>query len=346
MTTKIFLTGATGYIGGSVLAELLQHPAARSFEITVLVRAVEKAELLKELGLRTIIGSNSDHALLKEAASEADITIACADADDLGAAQAILAGAKEYRARTGKNASLIHTSGTGVLSVKADGEFVESPIYSDLDIPLIEKLSLEQPHREVDVALVKDDADGNVNTYIVLPSTIYGRATGILVDKGIQKTFSDQVPTIVRAGLARGQGGRIGSGSNLWPNVEVHEVAKLYLTIFDLIVSPPSTIPKEFEHGRGGFYFGENGEYTLIDVYKTVAGALHDLGIGSPEPTPFTTKDLEPYTPSGPNSISFSKMSRCKAERGRAIGWNPTKTVKDFLASAVEEVELFSQDTK
>lgn len=64
---------------------------------------------------------------------------------------------------------------------------------------------------------------GYVDTYIVLPSTIYGRATGILVDNGIQKTFSDQVPTIVRAGLTRGQGGKIGSGSNLWPNVEIHE---------------------------------------------------------------------------------------------------------------------------
>ena len=43
--TKILLTGATGYIGGSILERVFSRPdAAERFEFTVLVRDPKKAE--------------------------------------------------------------------------------------------------------------------------------------------------------------------------------------------------------------------------------------------------------------------------------------------------------------
>ncbi len=93
MSTSIFLTGATGigpdpavesaltrstgYIGGSVLAQLLEHRLVKTFEITVLVRSPDKGELLRSMGLKTLFGSNSDHELLITAASAADVVFAC-----------------------------------------------------------------------------------------------------------------------------------------------------------------------------------------------------------------------------------------------------------------------------
>ncbi|CAF4062689.1 unnamed protein product, partial [Adineta steineri] len=38
---NIFLTGATGYIGGSILTGLLQHPNVSTFKITALIRGDE-----------------------------------------------------------------------------------------------------------------------------------------------------------------------------------------------------------------------------------------------------------------------------------------------------------------
>jgi hypothetical protein len=60
-------------------------------------------------------------------------------------------------------------------------------------------------------------------TYIILPSTIYGIATGKLVDLGVQHSHSQQLPGLIKAALARGQAGMVGEGKNIWPNVNIEE---------------------------------------------------------------------------------------------------------------------------
>ncbi|KAF9468157.1 NAD(P)-binding protein [Collybia nuda] len=332
--THIFLTGATGYIGGSVLTRLLSHSLSDTFQLAVLIRSSEKAKQFRTLGVKAVVGSNSDHQLLRQLAGDADIIFACADADDLGAAQAILDGMKDHYERTGKPASLIHTSGTGVLADDANGMYSTNEVYSDLDIEKLEALAPTQPHREVDLALVKADTEGYVKTYIILPSTIYGIASGPLVDLGLQNTHSQQIPALVKISLDRGQGGMVGLGKNLWPNVHVKEVAELYILLFDQIHSQKATHSPA--HGRFGFYFGENGEHSMYEVAETIARLLYDIGKGdSPHPTTFTTEEMKKYFPSG---TSLGTNSRCKSDRARALGWKPRKGTSDMLASIKGEL--------
>jgi uncharacterized protein YbjT (DUF2867 family) len=52
---------------------LLNHKNAASFHVTALVRAAEKAEKLKTLGVDAVVGSYTDAALVEELASEADV---------------------------------------------------------------------------------------------------------------------------------------------------------------------------------------------------------------------------------------------------------------------------------
>lgn len=70
---------------------------------------------------------------------------------------------------------------------------------------------------------------GYIKSYIILPATIYGRATGPFVTAGLQNPASIQIPVYINAGLDRGQGGVIGLGKNLWPSVEIHDRACLTL---------------------------------------------------------------------------------------------------------------------
>ncbi|KAF8911926.1 hypothetical protein CPB85DRAFT_1375843 [Mucidula mucida] len=177
-TTKIFLTGVTGYIGGTFLSQLLLHPSVKTFEITVLVRSAEKAQLLKAL--------NVNHKLLTEQV----------DCDNLDAARAILAGLKLHHQRTGVPPSLIHTS-VGTLSEFAKGMHGTEEVYSDLDIPHIESLPPTAPHRHVDLEIVDADKQGYAKTYIVLPCLVYGEPSGVLVDKGIQNIYSIQLPQLI-----------------------------------------------------------------------------------------------------------------------------------------------------
>lgn len=332
--TKVFMTGITGYIGGTVLERFLNRPDAGDFEFTALVRSPEKAEKFKTFGVNAVVGSLSDLDLLEKLVSEADLTIAMADCDDLPGAKATLRGLKKRYEATGKHPIFINTSGTGVLSDKAAGLTATDIVYDDLNPDQIETLAPTQPHRPVDLEIVQADKEGYVKTYIILPSTIYGIAKGKLIDAGLTNPHSQQIPSLIKVSLARGQGGMVGTGQNLWPNVEIHEVADLYSVLYDSILSNPAA-----GHGREGFYFGANGEHKMYDVCKAIAQELVNAGRGKdPEPTTFTKEEIDKYFA---GSEYLGSNSRCVANRSYSVGWKPKKTTMDLLASIKAEVAAY-----
>ncbi|KAI5997249.1 hypothetical protein F5J12DRAFT_895891 [Pisolithus orientalis] len=282
--STIFFTGATGYIGGTVLTRLVDHPTFANFEITLLIRPSKKDKIstFHSLGLNTVLGSYNDLDILEEQASKADIVFSIADVDNLAAAQAILRGLTKRYDATGQQPLLIHTSGTAVLVDDAKGLHPTDVVYDDLNPDQIETLAITQPHRKVDVAIV----DADKRAYIILPSTIYALAKTKFVDLGLQNPRSQQIPRLIRAGLLKGQGGMVGKGENVWPNVHIDDIADLYIVVCENALSGKAS------HGREGFYFGENGEHKLYDLSKVVAQELYNIGRGkSLEPTPFTEED-------------------------------------------------------
>jgi hypothetical protein len=121
-------------------------------------------------------------------------------------------------------------------------------VYVDTNPEQFEALPPTALHRPVDLEVVAADKEGAsvfslmsndsnfltprlcpghrtgyVRTYIVLPPTIYGKATGKLYDLGISNPHSIQIPLAIRTALDRGQGGMIGEGKNVWPHVELNE---------------------------------------------------------------------------------------------------------------------------
>ncbi|KAI0920646.1 hypothetical protein AcV5_010330 [Taiwanofungus camphoratus] len=335
--TSIFLLGATGYIGGSVLTRLLRHPSANTFDITVLVRNADKAKRFESFGVKAVVGSHADLDKLEALSEQAHVVFSCADADDLPAIQAVLAGLRKRHASVGDLPILIHTSGTGVLTDHAKGMYATDVIYSDTNVAQIESIPDTAVHRNVDLAVVDADQQGYARTYIILPSTIYGFASGPLVDAGISNPQSIQIPNLIKASIDRKQGGVVGAGKAIWPDVHIDDVADLYVVLFDAVTKDPEGVG----HGRAGFYFGENGEHTWYDIGKAIAQTLVELGVSkSAEPTAFTTEELIKYFGSEAAGNYSGTNSRCRADRGRSIGWKPTKTTADMLASIKPEVEL------
>ncbi|EPQ52468.1 NAD P-binding protein [Gloeophyllum trabeum ATCC 11539] len=333
-TTNIFLTGSTGYIGGTVLQRLLAHPERESFNISVLVRNAEKAKLLENFGVTTVVGSHSDLEKLEQAAASADVVFAIADCDDLKAATAILSGLKKRHAETGEQPILIHTSGTGVLADNAQGKYASDLVYSDLDIPLIETLKPTQPHRWVDIAIVEAGKQGYARTHIVLPGVIFGLGHGPLFETGICNQHSMELPTILQIGWHRGRAGIIGEGRNIWPLSHIDDTADLYIVLFDA-----ARKRKDVACGREGFYFVENGHFSVYEATKAVGHVLVELGRAkTAEPTPFTPEELDKYF-AGVQVLFMGTNSVCKAERSRALGWRPTKTKQDMLESIRPEAD-------
>jgi NAD(P)-dependent dehydrogenase (short-subunit alcohol dehydrogenase family) len=97
---RIFFTGTSGYIGGSIGVAL----AAAGHEVSGLVRSERSAELVRAFGITPVHGTLDDADVLRAAAARADAVINAANADHEPSAQALL-GAIEG---TGK--AYIHTS--------------------------------------------------------------------------------------------------------------------------------------------------------------------------------------------------------------------------------------------
>ncbi|PCH43206.1 NAD(P)-binding protein [Wolfiporia cocos MD-104 SS10] len=341
--TSIFLTGATGYIGGAVLARLLEHPSADTFEITVLTRSAEKAKKLEAFGVKPVVGTYAQLDRLEALAEQSHVVFSCAESDNKPAIEAILRGLRKRHATIGDLPILVHTSGTGVISQPTKGLSVTETIYSDLNVEQIKSIPSTAIHRTIDLAVVEADEQGYAHTHIVLPSLVYGVATNALVKAGIANPISIQIPDLVRASVSRRQGGMIGEGKSRWPNVHIDDLADLYIKLFDAITRDPEGTG----HGWAGFYFGENGEHSWYEISKAISVALVELGVSkSEEPTPFTKEELIKYWGDEDVGLYSGSTSRCRADRARAIGWKPEYTTADMVKSIKPEVEAIWKQTQ
>jgi len=152
----VFVIGATGYIGGAALAALKK--AYPQFCYSALVRSEEDIAIIQAAGVSVVLGSTEDHKLITEIAASHDIAISAANAADLGLAKAALEGVK-IRAVSGARTRpiFLHTSNTGITTnaLRTTGG---------------------EPGRDVDLEVLGAGESGQIATYVIAPSTVYGIA--------------------------------------------------------------------------------------------------------------------------------------------------------------------------
>ena len=283
---NIFVTGAAGYIGGSVAMALL----AAGHRVRGLTRSPATAERLAHIGIDPVVGALEDDDLLTRAARAADAVINAASADHAGAVRALITGLE------GSSKPLLHTSGSSVIGDDARGNHASQAIF-DEDTPLIVNPS-KQARRELD-RMVLGAAAGEVRSAVICPSLIYGMGRGL-------NPTSVQVPFLAANAREKGVVQIVGRGLNVWSNVHIDDVVDLYLRVL-------SKAP------AGAFYFSENGEASFGDIGAAIA---QRLGLGSVEALPPQVAaerwgESKAYFTLGSNS-------RVRAKRARSeLGWAP-----------------------
>src|SRR5438045_1458293 len=130
---RIFLTGATGYIGGAVLDALVRG----GHEVTALVRDNHKAARITARGGHPVVGNLADPESFRAAADAQDGYIHTAydstsngPAVDLAALHVIIAAARRRRTAGSAVSSrfIIYTSGVWVLGPASEPAAEDSPI--------------------------------------------------------------------------------------------------------------------------------------------------------------------------------------------------------------------------
>lgn len=282
----IFLTGASGYIGGAVAVRLLRD----GHRIRGLVRSPEKAAQLEALGVEPVIGDLSDTALLAREAKAADAVVNAASADDRAAVEAVL------DALTGSGKPFLHTSGTSVVADDAGGEWASDRIY-DEGTP-VEPVPGKAARVAID-RLIVEAAGRGVRSTVLCNSLIYGTGPGLNAD-------SVQIPTLVAEARKSGVVRHVGRGLNIWSNVHVDDMAELYTLA---LARAPA----------GAFYYVENGEASFAEAAAAIA---RRLGLGAPQPWP--VDDAIAALGFGHAVYSLGSNSRVRGKRARAeLGWAP-----------------------
>ncbi|WP_425068529.1 NAD-dependent epimerase/dehydratase family protein [Reyranella sp.] len=286
MTMKIFMTGATGYIGGTIASRLLDD----GHEIRGLVRDAEKGRKLAAFGVEPIIGGLDDAAILAAEARRADAVINAANSDHRGAIDAFL------EALAGSNKPFLHTSGSSIVADDAHGDVASEKIY-DEETPF-EPVPGKQARVDIDCT-IRDASRRGVRSIVVCPTMIYGNGLGLARD-------SAQIPGLAKRAKASGVVRHVGQGLNIWSNVHVEDVADLYRLALE-------------KAPAGSFFFAENGEASYRDICAAIARRLK---LGEPQAWPFeeAAKEL------GENSAAytFGSNSRVRARRARGeLGWQP-----------------------
>ena len=285
--STVFLTGATGYIGGTVGEKL----RAAGYKVIGLARTAEKAELLKQRGFEAVVGSLDDTQLLIDTSKRADAVINTADSDHAAAIDAFIKALEH----TGK--PFIHTSGSSVIADDVRDETVSDNIYTEdtFYTPIPAKVARAAIDRKIREAGI----NRGIRTVVICPTMIYGRGKGIHQD-------SVQIPKLAELSKAKGAGLYIGKGANIWSNVYIDDVADLYVLALERAPS-------------ASFFFVENGEKTLKEVAEVVS---RSLGLGGKTESWNADEAIKAH--GGWAQSAMASNSRVRAVNARrTLQWSP-----------------------
>ena len=298
---RIFLTGATGYIGAAVLDALVRG----GHEVTALVRDNSKAARTAARGGHPIIGNLADPESYRVAAQAQDGYIHTAydstsnggPGVDRAALDVILAAAK--RRRTGAKSRkrfIIYTSGVWVLG--------SAPEPADEDSPTnpVSLVAWRPDHEQ----LVLLAAGAGLRTIVVRPGIVYGGGHGIVGD--LLKSASN--------GLVR----VVGDGNNHWPLVYDRDLADLYARL------------AADNDASGVYHANDEGDERVNDIVSAISPYLPVR----PDVRHVPIEEARSKMGAFADALALDQVVR--SPRARALGWAPAlHSVAGNAARLLEE---------
>jgi nucleoside-diphosphate-sugar epimerase len=291
---KVFVTGAAGFIGGSIAAGLVKA----GHEVVGLVRKPEQLDEVKKIGVTGVLGALTDRDLLIAQAQAADAVINAASSDNRAAVEAFI------DALAGSGKVFLHTSGSSIVGDASGGEGTDNIYYEDnLPAPTDDKAA-----RVAIDDLVLDAANKGVRSAVLCNTLIYGH--------GALPRDSVQLPRLLKQARKSGVVRHVGPGRNIWSNVHIDDVVDLYLLALE-------------KTAAGAFYFVESGEASFGEMSAAIAKAL-DLGPAQDWPLELAKEEWG-YEMA---SYGLGSNSRVRGERARKqLGWQPHRPpVLDWIA--------------
>jgi nucleoside-diphosphate-sugar epimerase len=284
---RIFLTGATGYIGSAVLDALVRA----GHDVTTLVRDHNKAERVRSRGGHPAVGNLGEPESFRVAAEAQDGYIHTAydwtggPAIERAGLDAIVKAARRPRTAGGKGPQkrfIIYTSGVWVLGP------VPEPATEDAPINPVSLVSWRPDHEQ----MILGAASPTLRTMVVRPGIVYGGGHGIVGN--LLKSASN--------GLVR----VIGDGNNHWPLVYDRDLADLYVRL------------SSDEEASGVFHANDEGDECVNDIVSAISPYLPLRPDVRHVPIEEARNKMGPFA----DALALDQVVR--SPRARALGWTPS----------------------
>ncbi|MEM9693160.1 MAG: NAD-dependent epimerase/dehydratase family protein [Myxococcota bacterium] len=205
---KVFVTGATGFIGAEVVDELLR----REHSVVGLARRESSADRLRDKGVDVVVGDVSDPLSICPVLGEVDAVIHLAFNHDFSRYEDHCAADGRLldrfaNALVGSSKPLVATSATTVTPA------VELATEADLAAPSIPRSAseafLEYAHQRVQTSVVR------------LPPTVHGEGDAAFV------------PALIALARRTGISAYMAEGENAWPAVHRKDAARLFCDVVE-----------------------------------------------------------------------------------------------------------------
>lgn len=205
---KVFVTGASGFVGSGVVKELLSN----GYQVVGLARSEESAKSIREAGAEVLRGDLETLDILQKGARETDGVIHTAFIHDFS----------DYQSNALKDQKAIEAMGEVLKGT-------DKPIVvtgGTLGLPLINGKVTEESKAPADSIRFSEKAfvslsESGVRASIVrLSPSVYGNS-----ESGFKGGFGVM---LAEQAKAKGLAAYIGEGNNVWPSVHRTDAAKLF----------------------------------------------------------------------------------------------------------------------
>ncbi|KAI5475592.1 NAD(P)-binding protein [Pseudohyphozyma bogoriensis] len=321
---NILILGAAGYIGGTVLTDLLK--SHRPSGITALVRTPAQSTLLQPLGINTVLGSMEDVPLLRVLVARAGVVLNFAVPFGGGDAsiQALVDGLESRVEKGGVKPVLIQTSGSGTV-LYGEGGVAGTDVWTDEDYARWNALPDEAYFHTGNKIIAAAALRGKISAYILMSPTVYGQGTGP------GNKLSLQLPAYERYAKRTGGAAFIGEGNNIWGNVHVKDLSTLYLLLMNhALANPTKTTASSSSRGWENLIYAGAAQHTWGPVIKTLGDLLYARGeVERPSAVGIRDSDGDMFMFGGNSFLAISK-------KAKALGFKPRQ--KTIIATLQEEL--------
>ena len=277
----IFMTGGTGYVGRRVATEL----GRAGHTVITLTRTAEGLEKAGELGVDAVVGDLNDPGAWAVHADDADaiVHLGFDYGDPIGtdarAIEALLDATRDGAAQ------FVYTSGAWVVG-DTGGETLGDDAPTDLPAAIV---AWRVDHERRVLAAASDMR----TTAVVRPGHVYGRGGG---------PTARMFATAARKGSAE----YTGDGRNLWSNIHVDDLARLYRIVV--------------EQRAGGVIQAVDGvPQRVAEMAAAASRAAGACGDTRGVPLEVARERL------GPLADAFCLSQSLSAPAARALGWVPSR---------------------